>query len=154
MATIKKIKDYSGFVNYIKQNVVSAFIDSVNHHLNSPKMKKLKQQITDEDLPQKVIDSELDIYVFTQHGVEGKFIVQEDIPNLVKSLTNELFSRFMGKLVDQGIMKFCWDNRYRQFIWIPIKKQRKNNVKGRRTTQKRHNLVDVSISTSPCTSGH
>lgn len=120
---ICKITNMEGFVEYVKKRAWENFTIKVARHFSDKKdIKKIELDTDDigddEDLPLDVIMYELRRFVFYGNEKET-FILKHNIEDIIKSLANHIIAKFMGRLVDQGVLDMCWDSKFNEFIWRP-----------------------------------
>lgn len=123
-----RINNIDLFKTYIKKQVWDRFkfkmFDYIIPEENNVKSILHRKEIDDKLLPERILDSEIDKFIILdEHDNSKGFIMMIDINRLILSLTNEIISKHLNIMVDEGIMEMCWDKNRCEFIWRPNLKE-------------------------------
>ena len=123
--TIFAIKDVVAFKEYIRTQVWKKFQGKIHNFFDEESASLLqKQNIDVPDIPVDILDYEIDRFILIDDNDDNKgIILKRDIKRLITSLTNEVISYHLNKMVDAGIMEMCWDSERYEFIWRPKLKE-------------------------------
>lgn len=124
------ISNLQEFVNDIK---INAFNITLSKLLNN---KFLFDNISDDYIDSfspNILDFELRKFIKTNQNDEFT-IFKKDINKLIISLSNEITSHILSKMVDNGKLSLCWDKTSKDFVFYPLIKE---NYKLKKPKRKR-----------------
>ena len=124
--TLFRVKDIRSFKEYVRRQVWKKFCGKIHDCFDDEDDDSIlnKQELTEEELPQDILDCEIEKFVVQDEFDRNKgYILKADIARLITSLTNELISNHLNSMVDIGVMEMCWDDKKCEFIWRPKLKE-------------------------------
>jgi hypothetical protein len=116
------------FVDNIKVNAFNITISKLAN--NKFVFDNLRDDFIDSFSPD-ILDFELKKFLKINKNDEFT-IYRKDINKLVVSLSNEITSHILSKLVDSGKLALCWDKIEKNFIFYPLIPKKKSTTKLKR----------------------
>jgi hypothetical protein len=116
------------FVDNIKVNAFNITISKLAN--NKFVFDNLRDDFIDSFSPD-ILDFELKKFLKINKNDEFT-IYRKDINKLVVSLSNEITSHILSKLVDSGKLALCWDKIEKNFIFYPLIPKKKSTTKPKR----------------------
>jgi hypothetical protein len=116
------------FVDNIKVNAFNITISKLAN--NKFVFDNLRDDFIDSFSPD-ILDFELKKFLKINKNDEFT-IYRKDINKLVVSLSNEITSHILSKLVDSGKLALCWDKIEKNFIFYPLIPKKKATTKPKR----------------------
>jgi hypothetical protein len=116
------------FVDNIKVNAFNITISKLAN--NKFVFDNLRDDFIDSFSPD-ILDFELKKFLKINKNDEFT-IYRKDINKLVVSLSNEITSHILSKLVDSGKLALCWDKIEKNFIFYPLIPKKKSTTEPKR----------------------
>ena len=123
------------FVDNIKVNAFNITISKLAN--NKFVFDNLRDDFIDSFSPD-ILDFELKKFLKINKNDEFT-IYRKDINKLVVSLSNEITSHILSKLVDSGKLALCWDKIEKNFIFYPLIQKKKSTTKPKRKQKPKNN---------------
>ena len=122
--TLYRIKDLHDFKDHIKTQVWKKFKVKISDYfeVDNDDVSSIvnKEEVDESYVSLEVLEYEVEKFVVVDEWNKNRgYIMKSDIARLITSLTNEIISKHLNKLVDKGTLEMCWDNEKYEFVWRP-----------------------------------